>query len=175
MKSREKANQVKEVDNDVTIIEVTTGINGYPRTIHCGVIGFDSFDAAKEAADKFGGEVVEFEKRDGWQFWRSNGKANDTYNIYNELQKDYDAVYKYGSSESAIADEFKSLIDGIDDTTIILDMATTAQKAADKLCDITENEAVCVNGYNVEVRNMKPMYYSRDTHNYAIGVEFFGD
>lgn len=55
------------------IVQVTQGMNGYPKGLYGAVVGFDCFDDALGFADHIGGEVVILSKRDGHDFWSNNG------------------------------------------------------------------------------------------------------
>lgn len=60
-------------DSGLQIVEVTEGMNGYPKNLHKAVIGFDNFQDAEKFAAETQRTVVEMCRRDGHQFWKSCG------------------------------------------------------------------------------------------------------
>lgn len=111
--SYELRSQITEQYDNLQAIEVTTGTNGYPRGLHGAVIGFDSYDEAEKVAKVYGGEVVEFHRRDGWQLWESRGYAfgaydiDDIMNLHEDIDEDYvsDMEYSYDIHNYAIGVE----------------------------------------------------------------------
>ena len=56
-------------------IEITKGANGYPKDLHRGYVGFESYEEAREFAGKYNGAVVELRIRGGHDLWESRGRA----------------------------------------------------------------------------------------------------
>ena len=61
-------------EDGLELVEVTQGMNGYPRGLYKAVSGFESFVDAEDFAKGVNGEVVLLTKRDGHQFWTNNGR-----------------------------------------------------------------------------------------------------
>lgn len=60
-------------EKGLDIIEITKGLNGYPKNISKGVIGFDNFEDATQFANSINGEVVLLSRKDGRHFYTNNG------------------------------------------------------------------------------------------------------
>ena len=54
---------------DASTAELTHGSNGYPKGVTRFLTDFSTFEEAQEVAEKFGGEVWKFRRRDGWHFF----------------------------------------------------------------------------------------------------------
>lgn len=63
------------------IIQITDGMNGYPRNLHYGLVGFDNFKDAEAAASEVGGEVRSLRRREGWQFYEDEGWISEPFNL----------------------------------------------------------------------------------------------
>ena len=121
------------------IVEVTEGMNGYPKNLSKAVIGFDTWQDAEEFAKETGREIVRITKRDGHQFWWSEGREfeplkptvawyGDTYEAFEsqdqwwESEKEFlQELFANGISSEAFKDEINRLIeiyntfDGLED------------------------------------------------------------
>ena len=171
--SREQANEVLNEYQDCQVIEVSKSRIGYPEGLHCGVIGFDTMDYAINAQKLYGGYLVEFHKRDGWILWNSKGKITGDYDIYDELVEDYEEVYLHDADPIGILEDAKERIEDCNDLYEIKNIAMRAINITNYIEDIDETQAVCVSNGEIEIRERRPMQHSRDTHNYAVGLEFF--
>lgn len=60
-------------EKGLDIIEITKGLNGYPKNVYKGVIGFDNFEDATQFAKSINGEVVLLSRKDGHHFYTNNG------------------------------------------------------------------------------------------------------
>lgn len=58
---------------DASTAELTHGSNGYPKGVTRFLTDFSTFEEAQEVAEKFGGEVWQFRRRDGWHFFEPRG------------------------------------------------------------------------------------------------------
>lgn len=155
-------------------IEITTGINGYPQGLHRGIIGFANIDEAEQVAKEFGGDVVEFERRDGWQLWKSNGKMWEMYGLdrfkgderrFCTSAEDVEDFYR-----ERVADMLEAEMPMADIRRFLMPMDVLN----DKIEDLEEGEYLMLNEYDpsdYEIVTDKVMSYAYDTHNYVIGVE----
>ena len=67
-------------ENDLQVINTTTGLNGYPQSLKEAIIGFENFEQAEKLAEEYHLDIEMFTKRDGWQFWnRDNSRAYDAF------------------------------------------------------------------------------------------------
>lgn len=60
---------------ELDIVEVTQGMNGYPKGIYKAIVGFDFFENAEDFAEQVNGEVVLLERRDGQELHTNKGRA----------------------------------------------------------------------------------------------------
>lgn len=60
-------------EKGLDIIEITKGLNGYPKSVYKGIIGFDNFENAIQFANSINGEVVLLSRKDGHHFYTNNG------------------------------------------------------------------------------------------------------
>lgn len=154
-------------------IEITTGMNGYPSRLHKGIIGFDTFEQADEYAKQNDGVVVEFRKRDGWQFWESQGRVYEPLRIDSDTYgDDYSIETSQENWEDTCRDLLSAMInDGAsleDISNVVRDMVTVNEKF--DLLD--ENEAVLFyQGKYWDTIKTRAMSYSEDVWHHEIGVE----
>lgn len=59
------------------VVEVTEGMNGYPKNLSNAVIGFDTWEDAEDFAKETERQIVRMTKRDGHQFWYSSGRVDE--------------------------------------------------------------------------------------------------
>lgn len=173
--SREQANEVLNDYQDCKVIEVSTSRTGYPEGLHYGVYGFDTMDDAIIAQKLYGGQLVEFHKRVGWVLWNSTGQITGDYDIYDELVEDYDEVYLHDADPIGILEDAKERIEDCNDLYEIKNIAMRAFNITNCIEDIDETQAICVSNGEIEIRELRPMQYSRRTDFYAVGLEFFGE
>lgn len=96
-------------ENDLEYIETTSARNGYPQSIQGAVIGFDTFEEAKNFASENDLEIQFFEKKDGWNLWYRNGNtAYEEMTISsNDYGDDYSEIYssQFNDEEDFIEEE----------------------------------------------------------------------
>jgi len=68
-------------------IELTSGMNGYPKNVRPAVIGFETFDEALKAAENTDGCVSAFYQKYGWQLWEEDGTKNEPFDLLEEYSK----------------------------------------------------------------------------------------
>ena len=154
-------------------IEITTGINGYPSHLHKAYIGFETFEQAEEFAKKNDGVVVALRKRDGWQFWESEGRVYEPFHVDGDTYgDDYSSETSQENWEIACRDLLSAMIsDGAsleDISNAVKDMIAVSEKI-DRLDD---NEAVLLyQGKYYDTVRTRTMSYSEDVWCHQIGVE----
>lgn len=154
-------------------IEITTGMNGYPKGLgDWGVIDFDNLEAAEKFADENGGEVVLFESKNGWHFWNNRGHMNRAFNA-DDLLKDMGDNYSYADDNNEyyaeqlaeIAKEFdgdfEALENKIEDIKEIIQHVENADE---------DDMVIVSNGKFYETVKNSFMQYNYDTHRWAVGV-----
>lgn len=95
-------------------VEITEGINGYPKSIRGAVVGVSSYEQAEHIANLYGVEVVSLRRRDGWQFYESQGNIYNDYDMMDVYSDEYD-VRVYSDAEDFIASEIDSVMDETDE------------------------------------------------------------
>ena len=161
------------IENGLSKIEITTGINGYPEGLgNYGVIGFDSYDDAAKFSDENGGEVVIFESKDGWHFWKNKGFAYRPFTS-DDLLNDMGDNYSYADeSNEFYAEQLSELASNFDGDFSNLENRIKEIKeiiSAKENCSDDERVIVSYGNYYDTVKN-NFMDYTYDTHKYAVGV-----
>lgn len=153
-------------------IETTSQANGYPANIKGAIIGFDSFEQAKQLAEEHGLSMEMFTRRDGWQLWHRTG--NKAWHGFVRHQEDFGDDYKFFEAgdqfnyfENEVQDVLADCENFIDARRVLDD----AEKVYDKICDIDDEEVVVTYcGSYYDTIEKVTMQYEIDTHHYAIGV-----
>lgn len=57
------------------VVEITQGVNGYPKGLYKAIAGFDYFENAEDFAEQVNGDVVLLSRRDGHALYTNNGRA----------------------------------------------------------------------------------------------------
>lgn len=154
------------------VVETTQGMNGYPQGLGKAVIGFETFEDAKDFAREIGGQVVDLCKRDGWQFWKSNGRVWEEWKMNAEdYGDDYECVtdaQEWWQGEREIMSEVE--YDTPEDMYEHLEMIKDIYEEIEGLC---ENEQLLIcrgRRYDTEVIPIKTMRYHIDVWRHEIGV-----
>lgn len=154
-------------------IEITTGMNGYPSHLHKGIIGFDTFDQAEEYAKQNNGVVVALRKRDGWQFWESEGRVFEPLRVDSDT---YGDDYSTETSQENWKDTCHDLLSAmINDDASLEDISNAVKDmiaVSEKIDLLGEDEAVllCLGKYCDTIKT-RTMSYSEDVWHHEIGVE----
>lgn len=158
----------------ITEIEITNGMNGYPKGLHQGFKGFENFDAARDFAKKINGEVVLLHKRNGWQLWESRGAEFGPLERTDDEFGDNIRLYR---SAKELEDDIKEFAQGMKDDGIPQeDIDEYTKKASKILNEFQPGYGVVTYNHGSEytdIVQLVTMEYSYDTHNWAIGVESF--
>ena len=77
-------------EKGLELVEVTQGINGYPRGVYKAIVGFEDFQEAEDLAEEFGLEIVELRSRDGWQFYEELGRRYEPFAASEAYRDEYD-------------------------------------------------------------------------------------
>ena len=158
------------------IIEITEGLNGYPKNIYKGIIGFNNFMSAIEFADIINGEVVLLSRKDGHHFYINNGTTDKPIH-YTKLIDDNAHIY------FDIDDLKESMVEIMKDTCHTLeecsDFINRVNDFVEEFYDIQDNNsnATYIITYNTNKTrdnfDVIPEYVMKgsfDTTNYIIGV-----
>ncbi|MBO7241553.1 MAG: hypothetical protein J6U90_03795 [Methanobrevibacter sp.] len=163
-------------DYGLDIIEITEGLNGYPKNIYKGIIGFNNFMSAIEFADIINGEVVLLSRKDGHHFYINNGTTDKPIH-YTKLIDDNAHIY------FDIDDLKESMVEIMKDTCHTLeecsDFINRVNDFVEEFYDIQDNNsnATYIITYNTNKTrdnfDVIPEYVMKgsfDTTNYIIGV-----
>lgn len=154
-------------------IETTSGMNGYPRNLKNATVGFDTFEEAQEYAQQYGGYIMSFHRRDGWQLWERGNGVCEPYTITEDDYGTGHELLEYGSiDEENFCDLYiKQALEGVDDVQSISEIVKDAAEIWDYYKNLDEGEAVHIQeGRYCDTIETKTMSWSYDTHNYIIGV-----
>lgn len=99
----------------LTVIETTTGSNGYPQHLKYGLIDFDNWEQFQEIKNKY--DLTEFEgfKKDGWQLYnRRMGYISSPYEASADRYGDNCMVFSKSDADTYYESEVKPRLDDYD-------------------------------------------------------------
>ena len=164
-------------DYDLECAEITEGINGYPRCLRGCVLLNDkdaTFDSMERMAELYGVEVVSLRRKDGWQFWESQGKAYDLFDLQNILENSDDNALTFSSFKEYADFLFENANERrvADDEGAAHFFIEKAKEIEDK--ELGDNELIHTSTYDIsdyEVLECNVSNYSYDTWNYCIALD----
>ena len=169
-------NMISE-DYDLACAEITEGTNSYPRCLRGCVLLNDkdaTFDSMERMAELYGVEVVSLRRKDGWQFWESQGTAYELFDFQNILESSDDNVLTFGSFK-----EYANfLLENANERRVADDEGAAhffiekAKEIEDK--ELGDNEFIHIYPYdisNYEVLECNVSHYSYDTWNYCLALD----
>ena len=158
-------------ERGLEVVETTKGMNGYPQGLGKAVIGFETFEEAEEVASESGGEVVDLIRRDGWQFWKNNGRVWKEWEMQAEdYGDDYECVTDWKDwweNEREILSETMKEMETPDDLTLMTDRVWKIYNEIDNLGD---NEQVLCCGEYYNTIPVKTLRYHIDVWSHEIAV-----
>ena len=161
---------------DLAQVETTSEASGYPRGLGRAVVGFDTFEEARQVADKYGLTVVKLHKRDGWQLWYNDRRELDDSDRPTLAPEDmgYSTMYQAGDEERVVED-LKAAITGLDDIECIVNLAQSRQDIIEELDALGDDEAIFTDHDSKtptewEKVNIHPTEWQYDTHHCIIAV-----
>lgn len=174
--SYELRNMISE-DYGLECAEIAEGTNGYPRCLRGCVLLNDkdaTFERMESIAELYGVEVVSLRRKDGWQFWESQGTAYMLYDLYTILGYIYDNSITFRS--------FKEYAKFLRENAIerrVFDDEVAAHTFIEKAKEIEynelgDNEFIHIYPYNIsdyEVLGCNVSHYSYDTWNYCLALD----
>lgn len=152
-------------------IEITEGMNGYPKGLHAGYCDFSNYEEAEAYAKKTAGNVVLLHRRDGWHFWESLGQA---YGPITRSENDYGDNYRvFENKEDFLDDRHYTRIGIVEDERMNTDELAAFDAETEKIANEFQPGygVVLYNGQYFETIKLETMSYCFDAHNYEIGVE----
>ena len=169
-------NMISE-DYGLECAEITEGTNGYPRCLRGCVLLNDknaTFERMESIAELYGVEVVSLRRKDGWQFWESEGTAYRLYDLYTILGYIYDNSITFCSFKEYANFLRENAIERrvFDDEVAAHTFIEKAKEIEDK--ELGDNEFIHIYPYNIsnyEVLECNVSHYSYDTWNYCIALD----
>jgi len=161
-----------ELANEFTLIETTSEANGYPRNLRKAIIGFETFEQAKELAEKHNLSVEMFERRDGWDLWARRGhilNAFDMASIY--IEEGYDFYKNISFEDFCEREDVLGTLKACADFYEMSAWLESYKNIFEEIEDLKEGEILIKDNYsNTFVSKEYTMAYSYDSHQYAIGL-----
>lgn len=112
-------------ENNYTTVETTSAWNGYPEHIINAVIGFKTFDEAKDYADEHGMELFWLDRKDGWNLWHRSGEAYEPLTINEDTLNDCQHIIR---NVNEVNDMMQEEINFLFENAEPEDARTTAEK-----------------------------------------------
>lgn len=159
-------------ERGLEVVETTKGMNGYPQGLGKAVIGFETLEEAQEVARESGGEVVDLSRRDGWQFWKNNGRVWKEWEMQAEdYGDDYECVTDWKDwweDEREILSETMKEMETPDDLTLLTDRVWKIYNEINNLGD-NEQVLLCCGEY-YDTIPVKTLRYHIDVWSHEIAV-----
>lgn len=156
-------------------IEITEGMNGYPKNLKRAYTNFKTYEEAERFARKYNGRVVRLHKKEGWSLWENQGCQ------YGLLERDLEGefsdkmTFRKGSEDDFLENVRETIKDDIDSgisMTGLREKAERMQINLERIEDLEEGEVMITDQameYQETIKE-KCISYSYDTHIYSIGV-----
>ena len=77
----------------LNVVEVTQGMNGYPKGLYKAIAGFDYFENAEDFAEQIDGEVVLLSRRDGHALYANKGRVYEGIERAKFINEDTQEVF----------------------------------------------------------------------------------
>lgn len=166
---------LNEIANEynISVVETTTGTNGYPQCLKKALIGFENFEQAKEIANQYPEvRITTFHKRDGWQLWERDN--NTTYEAFQKSASDFGDDYNQFTSEDVedfFENEVKPFLESFEDFESLNKFLKEREEVLDKIQLLDDNEIVITyQGRYYDTIEKESMSFYHDTHSYCIGI-----
>lgn len=159
--------------NGLQFIETTTEASGYPRNIRGAIIGFDTFEQAKELAEEHNLSIEVFEKKDGWQLWYASGST--AWEPFENSAGDFgDNYLEFDNSETEehfFEEEVKPLFDDCHNFDDIEKLIERKKKVWEEIITLGDGEIVItyMGDYYKTIDKISMNFYE-DTRYSAIGL-----
>ena len=157
---------------DLERISTTSDTSGYPRNVGYALIGFETFDEAESCAEKYGLNLDEFMKKDGWDLWcRCSCIPSEELTI---TADDYgDDYWMVGPNDrEEYINRMKEDIQDATDFETIEDIVSKAKEVLDEMEDLDDNENLVL--YGLKFYEKVPVHTMRktvDTRTYVLGLK----
>lgn len=160
-------------ENNLEIVDVTTGSNGYPSNTYYAIdaTGFESFDKVAEFADDNNLDISLLHRKDGWHFYESKGRTWKPIQVSSEDYGDNYTEFSKMDEEDFINEEVKPLIEDATEFEQIQAILETKREIWEQIDLMDENEIVITHeGRYYETVSKVCLSFSEDTHNWIIAL-----
>lgn len=161
--------------------EITEGMNGYPKGLRGCVLINDNkhtFDELEKIAERYGVEIVDLKRKDGWQLWQSLGTAFEEFDYAEFLDEHHDNI-AYFTSWEEYAKALREWAYNLKNINLVAELAERAKM--DELADTLEKreplskyEFVWVNTHHVMDYTLEDRFvdhFEDDTWNYSLAFD----
>jgi hypothetical protein len=160
------------------LVWTTSGRNGYPENTGYAIVGFDKLEeieAFKQAHKGF--EYAELYCRDGWPFWNYETLLSqpDYFDVYKDEQdRNIEGVYPYINDGNFDMEDGMCIFGADGEGEEAEGMRDFLMQVEKDIKSLDKNHYVLVDYYDktIDVLERYRLYYSYDTHNYAIGLVY---
>lgn len=162
-------------DWGLCFVEITEGMNGYPKNLYKAVEGFDTFEDADAFAREVNGEVVLLTRRDGHQFWTNNGRQFEGLERAKFIDEENEVLFTdVDEFEDWARRKLEAMIGEGDNIYDIKNESAKMCDIADDIYAMDEDTEICVVDrgdldYDVVPQYMT-MVHDDDVTTYAIAV-----
>lgn len=162
---------IAEIEN-LEVIETTSGVNGYPKSLKEALIGFESFEQAEKVANEYGLSIEFFEKRDGWQlYYRTGSTAFEEIEISGNSYGDDYSSFRSSDLANFYENEVKPMIADFETFEQLEDFLEKKKKIYEAIEDLEDDEIVITYcGEYYDIVKMKTMSFSEDSKTTVIGL-----
>lgn len=174
--SHELRDMITDDQDGLSGEEITSGSNGYPSNLRGAVVGFASYEQAEQIASLYGVEVVSLRRRDGWQFYESQGCAYEDYDMMDVYDCDCNySIYADEDEFVATIDEVMNEADEDDFDGDYSDFMARMQSLKDRVLDEDTDGRFflfpCDDWDAYELIDRKAAHYSYDVWTYDIALD----
>ena len=164
--------EIAGIEN-LEVITLTKGNNGYPEGLSYAITGAESFEKYEELAQKYDLKIIQTHKKDGWNLFKNAGIAFKPYVI---SSGDYGDNYSQFSSniteEEFFEQEINSLLEeGFESFESIKELIKQKEKIFEEIENAEDDEIIITNeGNYFETVKEKTLFFYHDTHHYGIAL-----
>ena len=160
-------------EQGLQLVEVTQGMNGYPKGIYKAIIGFESYKDAEEMAEKNGLERVTLRSRDGWQFYENLGRTYSPFDEYAAYPSDeYDHYTNISFDEFCAQEDVQGTLATAGDFDEMLAMLENFKEIFEQIENLGSDEVAVIHRESGEGEIIKKEYchYHYDVWQYEIAL-----
>jgi hypothetical protein len=155
------------------IVEVTQGMNGYPKGIYKAIVGFESFEDAECIANKKDLEIVVLRSRDGWQFFENLGRTYSPFDEYAAYPSDeYDHYTNISFDGFCAQEDVQGTLATAGDFDEMLAMLENFKEIFEQIENLGSDEVAVIHRESGEGETIKKEYchYHYDVWRYEIAL-----